>query len=166
VILAEAFREAEKIKGEGDAKASQIYAEAFGKNPGVLQVLPLARSLPRQLQGAWRRDGDRFEFGVLQVLPSRRAAAPENAARGVKSKVDSCPYSDSGDAAEILGPPFRSIPLVRATRQLPVFHPHPPPFPFSGKIADSALTSSCTSAPCCFILTIPIAVAHAELAFA
>ena len=33
VILAEAFRDAEKIKGEGDAKASQIYAEAFGKNP-------------------------------------------------------------------------------------------------------------------------------------
>jgi membrane protease subunit HflC len=31
VILAEAFRDAEKIKG--DAKASQIYADAFGKNP-------------------------------------------------------------------------------------------------------------------------------------
>ncbi|HZV66032.1 MAG TPA: protease modulator HflC, partial [Telluria sp.] len=24
---------AEKIKGDGDAKASQIYAQAFGKNP-------------------------------------------------------------------------------------------------------------------------------------
>jgi membrane protease subunit HflC len=33
VILAEAYREAEKMKGEGDAKASQIYAEAFGRNP-------------------------------------------------------------------------------------------------------------------------------------
>jgi modulator of FtsH protease HflC len=33
VILAEAFRDAERIKGEGDAKASQIYAQAFGKNP-------------------------------------------------------------------------------------------------------------------------------------
>jgi modulator of FtsH protease HflC len=33
VILAEAFRDAEKIKGDGDAKASQIYAAAFGKNP-------------------------------------------------------------------------------------------------------------------------------------
>jgi membrane protease subunit HflC len=33
VILAEAFRDAETIKGEGDAKASQIYAQSFGKNP-------------------------------------------------------------------------------------------------------------------------------------
>ena len=33
MILAEAYREAEKIRGEGDAKASQVYAEAFGKNP-------------------------------------------------------------------------------------------------------------------------------------
>jgi len=33
VILAEAFREAEKIKGQGDAKATQIYAQSFGKNP-------------------------------------------------------------------------------------------------------------------------------------
>jgi membrane protease subunit HflC len=33
VILAEAYRDAETIRGEGDAKASQIYAQAFGKNP-------------------------------------------------------------------------------------------------------------------------------------
>jgi membrane protease subunit HflC len=33
VILAEAYRDAENMKGEGDAKASQIYAEAFGQNP-------------------------------------------------------------------------------------------------------------------------------------
>jgi membrane protease subunit HflC len=33
VILAEAFRDAETIKGEGDAKATQIYAQSFGKNP-------------------------------------------------------------------------------------------------------------------------------------
>jgi membrane protease subunit HflC len=32
VILAEAYREAETIRGEGDAKASGIYAQAFGKN--------------------------------------------------------------------------------------------------------------------------------------
>jgi membrane protease subunit HflC len=32
VILAEAYREAQKTKGEGDAKASSIYAAAFGKN--------------------------------------------------------------------------------------------------------------------------------------
>jgi len=33
VILAEAYREAQKAKGEGDAKAAQIYASAFGQNP-------------------------------------------------------------------------------------------------------------------------------------
>ncbi len=33
VIIAEAYREAQRTKGEGDAKASEIYAEAYGKNP-------------------------------------------------------------------------------------------------------------------------------------
>lgn len=33
VLLAEAYREAQKMKGEGDAKASAIYAQAFGQNP-------------------------------------------------------------------------------------------------------------------------------------
>jgi membrane protease subunit HflC len=32
VLLAEAYRAAETIKGEGDAKASAIYAQAFGQN--------------------------------------------------------------------------------------------------------------------------------------
>lgn len=33
VILAEAYRDAEKIRGAGDAKASQIYADAFNQDP-------------------------------------------------------------------------------------------------------------------------------------
>jgi modulator of FtsH protease HflC len=33
VIIAEAFREAQRIKGEGDATASETYAAAYGKNP-------------------------------------------------------------------------------------------------------------------------------------
>lgn len=33
VILAEAYRDAEKVRGAGDAKASQVYAQAFGQNP-------------------------------------------------------------------------------------------------------------------------------------
>jgi membrane protease subunit HflC len=33
VILAKAYRDAQKIKGEGDAKAASIYAGAFQKNP-------------------------------------------------------------------------------------------------------------------------------------
>jgi membrane protease subunit HflC len=33
VILAEAYRDAENLRGEGDAKASLTYAQAFGQNP-------------------------------------------------------------------------------------------------------------------------------------
>ena len=33
VIIAEAFRDAQKTKGEGDAKAAEIYSDAYGKNP-------------------------------------------------------------------------------------------------------------------------------------
>jgi membrane protease subunit HflC len=33
VTLAQAYRDAQKIKGEGDAKASALYAGAFGRNP-------------------------------------------------------------------------------------------------------------------------------------
>ncbi|GAB2180435.1 protease modulator HflC [Denitratisoma sp. agr-D3] len=33
VIVAEAYREAQKIKGAGDAKAAAIYGQAMGKNP-------------------------------------------------------------------------------------------------------------------------------------
>jgi len=33
VVLAEAYRDAQKIKGEGDAKSAAIYAAAFSQNP-------------------------------------------------------------------------------------------------------------------------------------
>jgi len=33
VILAQAYREAQQLKGDGDARANEIYAKAFGKNP-------------------------------------------------------------------------------------------------------------------------------------
>ena len=33
VILAEAYRDAQKTKGEGDGEAARIYADAFGKDP-------------------------------------------------------------------------------------------------------------------------------------
>jgi membrane protease subunit HflC len=33
VILAEAYRDAQKIKGEGDAKGAALYAQAFSQNP-------------------------------------------------------------------------------------------------------------------------------------
>jgi modulator of FtsH protease HflC len=33
VIIAEAFKDAQKIKGDGDALAAEIYSNAYGKNP-------------------------------------------------------------------------------------------------------------------------------------
>jgi membrane protease subunit HflC len=33
VILAEAYRDAQRVRGEGDAKAANIYASAFQQNP-------------------------------------------------------------------------------------------------------------------------------------
>ena len=37
VTIANAYRDAQKIKGEGDAQAAHIYAEAFGKDPQFAQ---------------------------------------------------------------------------------------------------------------------------------
>ncbi|MBL8342125.1 MAG: protease modulator HflC [Rubrivivax sp.] len=37
VIIAEAYRDAQKIKGAGDAKASALYADAFGRDPQFAQ---------------------------------------------------------------------------------------------------------------------------------
>jgi membrane protease subunit HflC len=33
VIIAEAYRDAQRVKGDGDAKAAAIYAKAFSENP-------------------------------------------------------------------------------------------------------------------------------------
>jgi membrane protease subunit HflC len=37
VIIAEAYRDAQKVKGEGDAKASALFADAFGRDPQFAQ---------------------------------------------------------------------------------------------------------------------------------
>jgi membrane protease subunit HflC len=37
IIVAEAYRDAQKLKGEGDAKASALYADSFGKDPQFAQ---------------------------------------------------------------------------------------------------------------------------------
>jgi modulator of FtsH protease HflC len=37
VTIANAFRDAQKLKGEGDAQAARIYAEAFGRDPQFAQ---------------------------------------------------------------------------------------------------------------------------------
>ena len=37
VIVAEAYRDAQKVKGEGDAQASALYSDAFGRDPQFAQ---------------------------------------------------------------------------------------------------------------------------------
>jgi membrane protease subunit HflC len=54
VILATAYRDAQKVKGEGDAKASAIYAQAYGQNP---EFFSFYRSLEAYKQ-TFRGKGD------------------------------------------------------------------------------------------------------------
>ena len=61
VILAEAYRDAQKIKGDGDAKASALYAASFGKDPAFAQFY---RSLEAY------RSSFRSKSDVMVVDPS------------------------------------------------------------------------------------------------
>ncbi|TAK80263.1 MAG: protease modulator HflC [Aquabacterium sp.] len=61
VMLAEANREAQRIKGEGDAKATSIYADAFGRDPQFAQFY---RSLDAY------RDAFHSKADILVVDPS------------------------------------------------------------------------------------------------
>lgn len=60
VIVAEAYRDAQKVKGEGDAKASALYAEAFGRDPSFAQFY-------RQLEAY--RASFRSKSDVIVVQP-------------------------------------------------------------------------------------------------
>ena len=61
IIIAEAYRDAQKIKGEGDAKATSTYAQAFGQNT---EFYAFYRSL-EAYRGSFRNKGD-----ILVVEPN------------------------------------------------------------------------------------------------
>lgn len=61
IIVAEAYRDAQKAKGEGDARAAAIYAQAFGQNP---EFYAFYRSL-EAYRASFKNKGD-----VLVVDPS------------------------------------------------------------------------------------------------
>ncbi len=61
VIIAEAYSGAQKIKGEGDAKATNTYAQAFGQNP---EFYSFYRSL-EAYRGSFRNKSD-----ILVVEPN------------------------------------------------------------------------------------------------
>ena len=75
VIVAEAYRDAQKVKGDGDAKASAIFAESFGRDPQFAQFY---RSL-EAYRASFRNKSDLMivdpEQRFLQVDAREPAAA-------------------------------------------------------------------------------------------
>ena len=78
MIIAEAYRDAQKVKGEGDAKASAIFADAFGRDPQFAQFyrsLEAAYGINPEFFAFWRsldayRAGLRGRNDVLVLDPS------------------------------------------------------------------------------------------------
>lgn len=83
VIIAEAYRDAERAKGEGDAKSTAIYAQAFGANP---EFYTFYRSLDAYRKTFHGR-GDLFvvdpssDFFKYMKSPDGSAAQPSGARR-------------------------------------------------------------------------------------
>jgi uncharacterized protein YjeT (DUF2065 family) len=65
--VAEAYRDAQKIKGDGDAQATAIYAEAFGQNPEFYAFYRSLDAYREELQEQERSDGHRTGFRILQI---------------------------------------------------------------------------------------------------
>ncbi len=78
VIIAEAYRDAQKIKGEGDAKASALYADAFGRDPQFAQFyrsLEAYRATFRNKSDVMVIDSNSEFFQAMrggQLAPARR----------------------------------------------------------------------------------------------
>jgi modulator of FtsH protease HflC len=81
VIIAEAYRDAQKLKGEGDAKASALYADAFGRDPQFAQFyrsLEAYRASFRSRSDVMVVDPSTEFFRAMRggVLPAATPAGP------------------------------------------------------------------------------------------
>ncbi len=79
VIVAEAYRDAQKIKGEGDARASALYADAFGRDPQFAQFyrsLEAYRASFRQKNDLMVMDPSIEFFRTMRGSGSAGASAP------------------------------------------------------------------------------------------
>src|SRR5215510_1715445 len=79
VIIAEAYRDAQKLKGEGDAKASALYADAFGRDPQFAQFyrsLEAYRASFRNRSDVMVVDPSSEFFKALRGQPLPATAAP------------------------------------------------------------------------------------------
>ena len=80
VTVANAYRDAQKIKGEGDAKAAAHLRRGLRPRPAVRAVLPQPGGLQGQLQQEERRAGA-GPASRSSSRPCAAAAAPAGAAR-------------------------------------------------------------------------------------
>jgi modulator of FtsH protease HflC len=84
VIVAEAYRDAQKIKGEGDGKASAMFAESFGRDPQFAQFyrsLDAYRASFRNRSDVMVVDPGSEFFKAMRGAGTSPAAAPAPAAK-------------------------------------------------------------------------------------
>ena len=77
IILAEAYKEAEQIRGEGDADAAAIYANSFSKDP---EFYEFTRSL-KAYQSTFENKSD-----VLLIDPDSDFFKYLDSSKGIKSE--------------------------------------------------------------------------------
>jgi membrane protease subunit HflC len=83
VIVAEAYRDAQKVKGEGDARASAIFAESFGKDP---QFAEFYRSLEAYRASFRSRSDLMIVDPSNEFFKSMRGPGAPTAAAAVKKR--------------------------------------------------------------------------------
>jgi membrane protease subunit HflC len=83
VTIANAYRDAQKIKGEGDAEAARIYAEAFGRDPQFAQFY---RSL-EAYKSSFSKKSDVMVLDPASPSSSRPCAAVPPATHGAWQEV-------------------------------------------------------------------------------
>ncbi|HEY8707840.1 MAG TPA: protease modulator HflC [Burkholderiaceae bacterium] len=87
VIVAEAYRDAQKTKGEGDAKASAIFADAFGRDPQFAKFyrsLEAYRASFRTKSDVMVVDPNSEFFQAMRGGPATPAIPAASAARAKK----------------------------------------------------------------------------------
>jgi len=85
VILAEAYRDAQTVKGDGDAKASALFADAFGRDPQFAQFyrsLEAYRASFRNRSDVIIVDPGTEFFKALRGNVAQQAPAPAPAPSG------------------------------------------------------------------------------------
>jgi membrane protease subunit HflC len=79
IIVAEAYRDAQKVMGDGDAKATALYAEAFGRDPNFAQFyrsLEAYRASFRNKSDVMVLDPSSDFFKAMRGSSGGAAAAP------------------------------------------------------------------------------------------